>query len=188
MSRKSNSRRSGLRVALTAATAIAAALAVPAAVSAAPTGSAGSNDLPGSVANLPGSAAQLPGSIIDLGGRAVELGSAVLGNGSSLPTTQNCNNSRKSGGEGITSTYHQLGRSGPTSFVLDYETYNIPDSIEVIYENRVIFGTGFIGDNINEGTGTAVVNVPAGGASTVLVRVIGRDNTHWEYTVNCPIA
>ena len=50
----------------------------------------------------------------------------------------------------------------------------------------LIHSTGYIGDNINEGTGSAVVNVPAGGASSVLVRVTGPDHTEWSYTVRCP--
>lgn len=71
--------------------------------------------------------------MVDLGGRAIDLGSAILGNGSSLPTTQQCNQSRQSGGEGVTSTYHELGRSGPTSFLLEWETYDVPDRIQVFY-------------------------------------------------------
>lgn len=82
-----------------------------------------------------------------------------------------------SGGAGITSTKHELGRGGPTSFVLGYETEDIPDLIEVYYEGRLIHSTGYIGDDINEGTGSAVVKVPAGGASSVLVRVTGPDHS-----------
>lgn len=180
-------RRSGLRAVLTAVTVAAVAFGAPVAASAAPTGSAGSNDLPGSVADLPGSVSELPGSVMDLGARAIDLGSVILENGSSLPTTQQCNQSRKSGGAGVTSTYHDLGRSGPTSFVLTYETVNIPDNIEVLYQGQLIHSTGYVGDNLNEGTGSVVVSVPAGTATTVLVRVTGPDSTAWEYTVNCPV-
>lgn len=75
-----------------------------------------------------------------------------------------------SGGAGITSTKHELGRGGPTSLALGYETEDIPDLIEVYYQGRLIHSTVYIGADINEGTGSAVVNVPAGGASSVLVR------------------
>ncbi|MCD2099711.1 hypothetical protein [Rhodococcus rhodochrous] len=183
----SRNRRSGLRAVLTAVTVAVVAFGAPVAASAALTGSAGSNDLPGSVADLPGSVSELPGSVVDLGGRAIDLGSAILGNGSSLPSTQQCNQSRQSGGEGVTSTYHELGRSGPTSFLLDWETFDVPDRIQVFYGGSQIHDTGRIGDSINEGTGSAVVNVPAGSASSVLVRVTGEPGTAWEYTVNCPI-
>ncbi|CAN5344707.1 hypothetical protein BH09ACT9_BH09ACT9_30850 [soil metagenome] len=108
------------------------------------------------------------------------------GGGGSFAPTQRCDASTVSGGAGITSTKHELGRGGPTSFVLGYETENVPDLIEVYYEGRLIHSTGYIGDNINEGTGSAVVNVPAGGASSVLVRVTGPDHTEWSYTVRCP--
>ncbi|MFF1554396.1 hypothetical protein ACFVX3_25545 [Rhodococcus erythropolis] len=108
------------------------------------------------------------------------------GGGGSFAPTQRCDASTVSGGAGITSTKHELGRGGPTSFVLGYETENVPDLIEVYYEGRLIHSTGYIGDNINEGTGSAVVNVPAGGASSVLVRVTGPDHTEWAYTVRCP--
>ncbi|MFF0241053.1 hypothetical protein NXT08_14080 [Rhodococcus pyridinivorans] len=173
-------RSSGLRAVLTAVTVAAVAFGAPVAASAAPTGSAGSNDLPGSVS-------ELPGSVVDLGARAIDLGSAILGNGSSLPTTQQCNQSRQSGGEGVTGTYHELGRSGPTSFLLEWETYDVPDRIQVFYGGSQIYDTGRIGDSINEGTGSAVVNVPAGSASSILVRVTGDPGTDWDYLVNCPI-
>ncbi|MFM9259381.1 hypothetical protein ACKAMS_12135 [Rhodococcus sp. 5A-K4] len=53
------------------------------------------------------------------------------GGGGSFAPTQRCDASTVSGGAGITSTKHELGRGGPTSFVLGYETEDIPDLIEV---------------------------------------------------------
>lgn len=50
--------------------------------------------------------------------------------------TQHCNDSTESGHDGVTRTRHTLGRTGPTSFVLDYETENVPDKIDVIYQAR----------------------------------------------------
>ncbi|AHD23819.1 hypothetical protein Y013_15935 [Rhodococcus pyridinivorans SB3094] len=57
----------------------------------------------------------------------------------------------------------------------------------MFYGGSQIYDTGRIGDSINEGTGSAVVNVPAGSASSILVRVTGDPGTDWDYLVNCPI-
>lgn len=89
------------------------------------------------------------------------------------------------GGEGVTDTNHQLGRTGPTSFVLDYETENVPDNIEVFYQGGKVYESGYTGDDLNEGTGSAVVSLPAGAATIVLVRVTEPDGTSWAYTVGC---
>ena len=63
----------------------------------------------------------------------------------------------------------------------------MPDQFEVLYEGNLIFDTGVVGDNINEGTGSSTVNVPAGSATTVTVRVTGPNGTGWDYRVNCPV-
>ncbi|WP_280451293.1 hypothetical protein, partial [Nocardia cyriacigeorgica] len=52
-----------------------------------------------------------------------------------------------SGGEGVTDTLHHLGTSGPSSFVLAYETYRIPDQIEEFYQGGLVHNTGYIGDD-----------------------------------------
>lgn len=153
---------------------------------------------------LGSSAVDLGSSVIDLGSSAVDLGSSVIGlpNGisselglpgssgtgpnQSAPITQACNASTKSGGAGVTNTNHVLGVSGPTSFVLAYETYTVPDQIQVFYEGVQVADTGRIGDSINQGTGSMRVNLPAGGATSVLVRVLGDPGTDWDYTVYCP--
>ncbi|PXX63316.1 hypothetical protein DFR70_106379 [Nocardia tenerifensis] len=102
------------------------------------------------------------------------------------PPTQHCNQSTQAGGPGVTETIHQLGRPGPTSFVLSYETFNIPDQIEVFYQGTRVHNTGYIGDDINEGTGSATITLPPGTATTILVRVTGPGGTDWNYTVHCP--
>ncbi|WP_338039872.1 hypothetical protein [Nocardia mangyaensis] len=131
--------------------------------------------------------------VIDSGsgilGELLDTGSGILGGGASggsAEAAQQCNRSTKSGGAGVTTTVHQLGVAGPTTFVLAYETLNIPDRIQAFYEGAQVLDTGYVGDNINEGTGSAVVSLPAGNATTVTVRVSGLDETKWEYTVNCP--
>lgn len=174
---KSRIRYPGFRnVAAAAAMVAAVTLVAPAAASAMP--STGSSDTGSS---------DTGSGIID--GGIGSIISSILGSGSSggpsVPTQQ-CNESTQAGGEGVTDTIHQLGTSGPTSFVLDYETQNIPDQIEVFYEGALLHNTGYIGDNINEGTGSVVINVPPGSATSVLVRVTGPGDTEWSYTVRCP--
>ncbi|MFC6013926.1 hypothetical protein [Nocardia lasii] len=108
------------------------------------------------------------------------------GGGGGAGGTQQCNNSTQSGGAGVTNTNHVLGVSGPTSFVLVYETFDIPDRIQVFYQGAQIHDTGYVGDDTNQGTGSARVSVPAGSATSVTVRVTGPNSTAWEYTVRCP--
>lgn len=102
------------------------------------------------------------------------------------PPPQPCDQSTESGGAGVTETLHDLGKAGPTSFLFQWEAYGVPDRFEVYYEGVLIHDTGEVGDNINEGTGSATVVVPAGSATQVMVRVTGPSGTLWDYVVNCP--
>ncbi|NMN95094.1 hypothetical protein FGL95_08605 [Nocardiaceae bacterium YC2-7] len=129
------------------------------------------------------------GRIIDGGSSALGAGVGVLFGGSSnggLQNSQPCNQSTKSGGPGVTTTTHSIGRSGPTSFDLSWDTEDVPDDIVVIYEGVPIADTGYVGGQKGTETGVISVNVPPGGASTVTVRVTGPSGTLWAYTVHCP--
>ncbi|GAA1482834.1 hypothetical protein GCM10009624_32740 [Gordonia sinesedis] len=144
----------------------------------------------------PGVAVGAPGSSLDTGSMTLEelgeLGSRLgidtgsLGGKPGSPPVQQCNAQTLSGGAGVTNTRYVMGRRGPMSFRLDYETYNIPDRIEVIYQGRVVANTGYVGDDINQGTGSIVVRVPAGTSTSVTVRVTGPSGTDWKYTLRCP--
>lgn len=167
-----STRKSGGYMAMIAALTIAAVGAAADAEAAPPTGSSSGSGL------------------IDTGSAGTGSfagGSAAGGSGSASPRTQLCNASTESGGAGVTDTIHELGKTGPISFVLSYETKNIPDQIQVFYEGSQVYNTGYVGDNINEGTGSAVVTLPPGIATSVLVRVTGPDATEWSYTVHCPV-
>ncbi|WP_245545762.1 hypothetical protein [Nocardia higoensis] len=166
----------GRFVAASAAVALAATMAGGAVAAAAPGSSTGSTVIDTGIG--------LGSSVLDFGSSVLGSGSGSFGNGA--PQTQQCNQSTESGGEGVTETVHQLGTSGPTSFVLSYETENVPDRIQVFYQGTQVADTGYVGDNTNEGTGSVVVHLPAGTASSVLVRVTGLDDTVWTYTVHCP--
>lgn len=141
------------------------------------------------VAGTGSSSGSSEGDILDL----LNTGSSILkGEGpagpSGPPSVQQCNQSTKSGNDGVTETIHQLGKAGPTSFVLSYDTRNIPDRIEVFYQGGRVADTGFVGnDNApGQGTGSVTVRLPRGVATSVLVRVTGGTDTVWEYTVSCP--
>ena len=92
---------------------------------------------------------------------------------------QQCNNATQSGGEGVTTTVHELGATSGT-FEFDWDAQNIPDQFEVIYEGNVIFDTGSV-----SGTGTQQIPY-SGSSSQVTVRVTGPSGTAWSYVVNCP--
>ncbi|GAA1459382.1 hypothetical protein [Williamsia maris] len=126
------------------------------------------------------------GDVLDL----LNTGSAILkGEGpSGPPAVQRCNESTKSGNDGVTETIHQLGKAGPTAFVLAYDTQTVPDRIEVFYQGGRVADTGFVGDAnaSGQGTGSVTVRLPRGVATSVLVRVTGGTDTVWGYTVSCP--
>ncbi|SNT17289.1 hypothetical protein [Rhodococcoides kyotonense] len=117
----------------------------------------------------------------------ISIFNSLPGSGSAAPR-QFCNNATIAGGPGITQTNHDLGRSGPLSFGISWETYDIPDVIDVFYQGALVFTTGSIGDNINEGTGGTVINLPPGTDTSVLVKVTGPGGTDWDYNVGCPFA
>lgn len=176
------------------------ALAVPAVATAAPDdAAAGSLESVGDSVDL-GSAALPEGFFEGVVGIVLEngipadvdgllyLGTSILNSTGSFAPTQPCSAATQSGGAGVTTTKHELGKTGPTSFKLRYDTRNIPDKIEVLYQGRVIHDTNYVGNNNTpgNGVGTVTVNVPAGTATNVMVRVTGPDTTLWDYTVNCP--
>lgn len=110
-----------------------------------------------------------------------------IGGGVQPPRVQQCDEETRSGGQGVTETRYVLGRPGPTRFTLRYETLDQPDEIRVFYQGKLIHNTGYVGDNRNQGTGSARVVVPRGTESSVVVRVTGpEEGTQWEYTVYCP--
>ncbi|HMS76568.1 hypothetical protein [Gordonia sp. (in: high G+C Gram-positive bacteria)] len=144
-----------------------------------------------------GSAEEIGGGVLnafvpglgDLVTGSLESSAGGLGGGGNVapPQTQRCNQSSQSGGYGITNTKHLMGRRGPFSFTIVYDTVNIPDRIEVFYQGRRLYNTGLIGDNVNEGNGSKRIAVPAGIDNYVTVKVTGPDSgTRWEYTVYCP--
>ncbi len=91
-----------------------------------------------------------------------------------------CNTATNSGGEGVTTTVHQLGQSSGT-FAFTYQAYTVPDQFDVIYQGQVIYSTN------QPVSGGATVPITYSGTSTeVTVVVTGPVGTAWDYVVNCP--
>lgn len=174
------------------------ALFSPAAAAAEPVGDPAPIGDTGS-AVIDGGSSMINGCVQDVGscfGRLLDGGSSVLGTGSGILSggsssgpgaTQPCNQSTKSGEEGVTTTTHTIGRTGPTSFDLSWDTEDIPDEIVVLYQGVPIANTGYVGGQKGTQYGSIRVDVPAGSASSVAVRVTGPSGTVWTYTVHCPV-
>ncbi len=93
-----------------------------------------------------------------------------------------CDETQASGGFGVTTTVHELGTTGPISFLVSWDMLIQKDQMQVFYEGVEIFDTGVVG-----GTGSHTVEVPAGTSSQVTVVMTGPEaGTVWYYTVHCP--
>lgn len=92
-----------------------------------------------------------------------------------------CGQTSESGGYGVTERVTEMGRSSGT-FTLDYDTYSVPDQIEVLYQGEVIWSSG--------GPVAGPGSVPIfyrGSATQITVRVTGEtQGTAWRYTAGCP--
>jgi hypothetical protein len=104
---------------------------------------------------------------------------------------QECNAKTNSGGEGITTTIHELGVK-PGKVIIDFNTHNVPDKIEVFYENKLVASTnqiygndnGFVGGS--NGIGQLQFFYSQNIDKFCTVVVTGNNDTDWQYIVNCP--
>ncbi|MBD2547856.1 DUF7507 domain-containing protein [Planktothricoides raciborskii] len=85
------------------------------------------------------------------------------------------------GPEGDTADINLGTKQGTVT--LSYETFTIPDRLQLQYEGNVIFDSGFVGTD-----GFRTVKVPFSGNSeeitSVLTANLDNPNTEWEYTVD----
>lgn len=58
-----------------------------------------------------------------------------------VSSTMGCDVTRVSGGEGLTSTLHDMG-DNPGNVIVAYETYTVPDRIDIFYNGLWVAGTG----------------------------------------------
>jgi hypothetical protein len=98
----------------------------------------------------------------------------------SSPGARPCNTSTTSGGAGVTTTVHDLGRANGT-FNFSFDAFNIPDRFEVIYQGHTLLDTG----NVSQ---TGSHNLTYSGTATLVTVIVtgSAPGTAWNYTVGCP--
>jgi hypothetical protein len=96
----------------------------------------------------------------------------------------NCDNNVKSGGQGVTTTHHELGnRSGYVA--IEYDMLTVPDQIKVIYDNVLVYSSnGLVGGSNEIGWSYAAKS----GKPTFCIVEISAPNegTSWRYLLKCP--
>lgn len=105
-----------------------------------------------------------------------------------------CDARSESGGEGVTSNKHYLGKTGGVVRI-DYNMNNVPDRLEVFYEGERVASTyeipynidGFVGaDNQAGCCGSLEFVYEPNEEEYCIVRITGPDETIWEYKMGCP--
>jgi len=124
------------------------------------------------------------GSVAVVGGAAYGVYKATSSSsdedsGSDDPSAIPCNQVTQSGGAGVTTNVHNLGKKSG-SFGFTWSAYSIPDRFEVLYEGRTLLDTGSV-----SGSGSRTLTF-SGSSRNVTVRVTGPGYTQWTYTVSCP--
>ena len=106
-----------------------------------------------------------------------------------------CNTATKSGGDGITKTAHSLGKHSGT-VTINYNMKDVPDKLEVFYENKRVCSTfdisrndkGYVGGSNSAGCCNSIsFYYPTTGDNFCTVIVTGGGSTtEWFYTLGCP--
>lgn len=105
-----------------------------------------------------------------------------VGVAAATPPPLGCNATTISGGAGVTTNVHEMGRTSG-SFVFSWDAFSIPDKFDVSYQGTLLFSTGFVSF-----TGTHTITY-SGTSTKITVVVTGSDAfTAWNYVVNCPVA
>lgn len=112
------------------------------------------------------------------------MGDVVIADSECIPQgdsdTYGCNEQATSGGAGVTTNQHNMGKNQGT-FTFTWDAYGIPDNFDVIYEGNTLFSTGSV-----SGAGSQTISY-SGSSSVITVTVTGSDSaTWWDYTVGCP--
>lgn len=99
------------------------------------------------------------------------------------PPVVPCGTQTNSGGEGITTTIHNLG-STPGVVNINFDMFAIMDSLDVFYQGNIVAST----NGPVSGPGTLTFNYnPTNNIFNITVVVTGPVGTSWNYTVNCPV-
>jgi len=90
-----------------------------------------------------------------------------------------CDQTSKSGGEGKTENKHLISDKNGV-VVIAYNMLSIRDLMEVCYEDKLIYSTGFV-----NGIDTLKLNYTPNQDNFITVRITGPKDTEWSYTVLC---
>ncbi|MHB8647719.1 MAG: hypothetical protein ACYDAR_18210 [Thermomicrobiales bacterium] len=104
-----------------------------------------------------------------------------VGVAAATPPPLGCSATTTSGGAGVTTNVHELGRTSGR-FVFSWDAFAIPDKYDIFYQGVLLFSTGFVSF-----TGTQTITY-SGTSTRVTVVVTGSNAfTAWTYVVNCPV-
>lgn len=114
-------------------------------------------------------------------------------NEQAIPTIP-CNSTNDSGGEGLTSNIHYLGEmDGLVNITFDMQ--NVPDKLEVFYEEKLVASThnipgnddGFVGGSLSSGCcGKLSFDYKKNKDDFCTVVITGNLQTFWNYSISCP--
>ncbi|MBA4320987.1 MAG: hypothetical protein C0412_21560 [Flavobacterium sp.] len=116
---------------------------------------------------------------IDTVGAKIEKPDAIK-----IDNIYDCDASVNSGGLGKTVTKHELGKKSGT-VIVDFDMENIPDSIVVIYDGKIIASS----NGLVSGIDTISFEYKADNSkpSFCIVELAAPQNgTSWSYLLNCP--
>ena len=150
--------------------------------------SATSNHIDGTITDIPpGTGRTLKVTSTDAAAKALCSGSksdiTIVGGATTdvgiIDLVPACGAATNSGGAGVTTTVHDVGKSKGT-FTFTYDAFSIPDRFQVSYEGASLLDTGSISGG---GSRNLTIN---GTHTTITVVVTGSSSgTAWTYTVGC---
>jgi len=95
-----------------------------------------------------------------------------------------CNTEVKSGGQGRTTTTHELGRKAGQVYI-EYDMDNIPDKMEVFYNGQLVATTRELVSN--QGSLNFYYSAKPNEPNQCKVEMSApEEGTAWQYRLNCP--
>jgi len=99
------------------------------------------------------------------------------------PPVLKCNNILHSGHEGVDIKEYEMGQT-EGSFYLSYEMIQIPDQLDIYYEDKIIFTTNEPVSGFRHN-----ILVPFGPGTSTKIKVVltgNEEGTDWYYSISCP--
>jgi hypothetical protein len=121
--------------------------------------------------------------INDLNQRLIECENRpVIDTTTTNRTIIECDQTVKSGGQGMTENSHDLGNK-PGKVVVDFNMNKIPDELTIYLDDAIVAST----NGLVSGPASIEFNFdPAKNKSCTIKVKAPQENTEWEYLVNCP--